>query len=57
MKPLHVLTWAGCCLVLLGATGCKSSDKPRVAFITNNDASFWTIAEAGAKKAADDIGV
>ena len=57
MKPLQVLTWVGCCLVLIGATGCKGSDKPRVAFITNNDASFWTIAEAGAKKAADETGV
>ena len=57
MKPLQVLTWVGCCLVLIGATGCKGSDKPRVAFITNNPESFWTIAEAGAKKAADESGV
>jgi ribose transport system substrate-binding protein len=57
MKPLHILSWAGCCLVLIGATGCKGSDKLRVAFITNNPDPFWTIAEAGAKKAADEAGV
>ncbi len=57
MKPLQVLTWVGCCLVLIGATGCRGSDKPRVAFITNNPDPFWTIAEAGAKKAADESGV
>jgi ribose transport system substrate-binding protein len=58
MKPLPLLSWAGCCLVLLGAAGCnKGPAKPRVAFITNNPESFWTIAEAGAKKAASETGV
>ena len=57
MKPLQVLCWVGCCLALIGAIGCKGSDKPRVAFITNNPESFWTIAEAGAKKAEAEFGV
>ena len=58
MKSLLLLSWVGCCLALIGAVGCnKNTGKTRVAFITNNDASFWTIAEAGAKKAADEVGV
>lgn len=36
-----------------GDTGSGgSSGRPRVAFVTNGPASFWTIAEAGAKAAA-----
>ena len=33
--------------------GTPDSGKPKVAFISNNPESFWTIAEAGANKAAD----
>ena len=58
MNPLQVLCWVGCCLALIGAAGCnKGPSKPRVAFITNNPESFWTIAEAGAKKAEAEFGV
>ena len=58
MKPLQVFCWVGCCLTLIGAAGCnKGPNKPRVAFITNNPESFWTIAEAGAKKAEAEFGV
>ena len=32
-------------------------EKPTVAFVTNGIASFWLIAEAGAKKAAQDFNV
>ncbi len=31
--------------------------KPRVAFVTNGVASFWTVAQTGAEKAAADLGV
>jgi ribose transport system substrate-binding protein len=43
------------------AVGCGepggSSGKPRYAFVTNGVADFWTIAEAGARQAAGDLGV
>jgi len=38
-----------------GATG--GGGKARYAFITNGVAEFWTIAEAGAKQAGQDLGV
>jgi ribose transport system substrate-binding protein len=48
-----------CFLVLFALSGCRdgSGNVPRYAFITNGVAEFWTIAEAGAKKAGDDLGV
>ena len=50
-------------LVLLGTSlfsGCKareSSSAPRLAFITNGVASFWTIAKFGAEAAGQQLGV
>lgn len=46
-------------LALLLALGCRESrtSKPRFAFVTNGVASFWLIAAAGAKAAADESGV
>ena len=43
----------------LTASGDKSSTngKPEFAFITNGVADFWEHAQAGAEKAADDLGV
>src|SRR5262245_38451394 len=35
----------------------RDSGKIKVAFVSNNPEDFWTIAEAGAKKAADEQGV
>jgi ribose transport system substrate-binding protein len=53
MKPLH---WIGVAALLL--TGCGDTDKrPAVAFVSNNPEDFWNIAEAGAKKAADEFDV
>ncbi|PAW64456.1 MAG: sugar ABC transporter substrate-binding protein [Verrucomicrobiia bacterium Tous-C2TDCM] len=52
--------------ILALLTGCGESgtngaagvgDKARYAFITNGVAEFWTIAEAGAKQAGQDLGV
>jgi ribose transport system substrate-binding protein len=44
----------GCCLA-----GCEASlsGRPQVAFVSNNPAEFWSIAHAGAKKAALDYDV
>jgi ribose transport system substrate-binding protein len=67
MKPLRLL--AGLALVLL--SGCQPENKPtssekgannppgsrpRVAFVTNNPEAFWTIAEAGCRKAEKEVG-
>ncbi|MFM1769696.1 MAG: D-ribose-binding periplasmic protein precursor [Verrucomicrobiota bacterium] len=49
-------------LALLGLGGCGKSDsgasgkKPRIAFISNGVAAFWTIAEAGVKAAGEKYG-
>lgn len=57
MKSLHNLAWACALLALISLLGCKSSSKPRVAFVSNNPESFWTIAQAGAKKAEAEFDV
>jgi ribose transport system substrate-binding protein len=53
MKPLHVLGSLAAFLTLALLAGCSAgTGQPKVAFVTNNPESFWTIAEAGATKAA-----
>ena len=55
--------FAGLGLVFLAATalpGCgrsssTSPSKIKVGFVTNNPHEFWTIAEAGTKKAGDEL--
>ncbi len=37
--------------------GAGESDRPKVAFVSNNAAEFWTICEAGARKAAEETKV
>ncbi|MGI9516281.1 MAG: sugar-binding protein [Pirellulaceae bacterium] len=41
-----------------GETGAggQGTKRPRVAFVTNGIANFWTIAETGAEKAGEDFG-
>ena len=58
MKSLRVagVVAAGLALALLPACQ-QDSGKPKVAFVTNNPESFWTIAEAGADKAAAEADV
>ena len=53
MKSLCALGWLAAGLLLASLPACqKGSGKPRVAFVTNNPAAgFWTIAEAGCRKA------
>jgi ribose transport system substrate-binding protein len=43
--------------LVLSLSACGGSGKPRVAFVSNNSASFWTIAEAGCRKAEPEFGV
>jgi ribose transport system substrate-binding protein len=57
MKPLHCLVWAAAALALVTPVGCKSDNRPRVAFVSNNAESFWNIAEIGANKAAAEFDV
>src|SRR5262245_35900999 len=40
-----------------GGPSRSASDKPRVAFISNNDYEFWRIAQRGTEKAAGECGV
>jgi ribose transport system substrate-binding protein len=62
MKKLSLLA-SVTILTLVGAlssSGCKareSSSGPRLAFITNGVASFWTIAKYGAEAAGQQLGV
>lgn len=58
MRVSKFLTVAVCGALLAFSAGCKrSASKTKVAFVSNNPESFWVIAEAGAKKAADEAGV
>jgi ribose transport system substrate-binding protein len=43
--------------LLLFGCGPKGPKLPKVAFVTNNSDPFWNLAEAGAKKAAEENGV
>jgi ribose transport system substrate-binding protein len=53
MKSLRVLGWLTAGLFLAVSAGCQRGPvKTKVAFVTNNPESFWSIAEAGATKAA-----
>src|SRR5262245_13060507 len=40
-----------------GGSGGSAGAKPRVAFVSNNPATFWTIVEAGCRKAEGETGV
>jgi len=58
MKSLRVVGFLTAALALGLLPACQqNSSKPKVAFISNNPESFWTIAEAGANKAAADANV
>ena len=53
MKSLPVLGWLTAGMFLAVSAGCQRGPaKTKVAFVTNNPESFWSIAEAGTKKAA-----
>lgn len=59
MKWLRVLGFLGMGVALALLPACKgyASDKPKVAFVSNNADTFWTIAEAGCRKGESDFGV
>jgi len=53
MRSLRVLGCLTAGLLLAASAGCqRGSAKIKVAFVSNNNDSFWSIAEAGTKKAA-----
>lgn len=57
----RVALFAACGLAALAVLACNrsrdASSKPRIAFVTNCVAPFWTIAEAGVAKAREQFGV
>jgi ribose transport system substrate-binding protein len=59
MYPLRCIAYWLPLALLLPLTGCSggSSGKPQVAFVSNNKADFWTIAEAGCRKAEKEVDV
>ena len=58
MNPLRACALLLAALALAGQAGCqKGPAKTKVAFVSNNPESFWTIAEAGTRKAAAEEGV
>src|SRR5262245_23007362 len=61
MKRLGYVGLALTAALLASLPACKTPNagpqKTRVGFVSNNMALFWTIAEAGTKKAADELNV
>jgi ribose transport system substrate-binding protein len=59
MNPLRFSVCLAVLAALGASAGCQQggAGKTRVAFVSNNPHEFWTIAEAGTRKAADEFGV
>jgi ribose transport system substrate-binding protein len=57
MKTLRFAGWLAVAALASVLVGCKGSGKTKIAFVSNNPENFWNIAEAGAKKAAEEEGV
>jgi ribose transport system substrate-binding protein len=57
MKPLRTALWVASLALLALLPACKTSTKPKVGFVSNNPDPFWSICEAGARKAATETGV
>lgn len=59
MRSLRGLGWMAIAVWLAFLPACQQSNsgKPKVAFVTNNAEPFWTIAEAGCKKAEKEFNV
>jgi ribose transport system substrate-binding protein len=60
MRSLRLFGLLTCALAVVSLSGCgrsTSTQRPRIAFVSNNTEDFWTIAEAGTKKAGEDLGV
>lgn len=56
-RSLVIAAGAGLAALFLSACQEQGSTAKRYAFITNGVAEFWTIAEAGASKAGEDLSV
>jgi ribose transport system substrate-binding protein len=58
MKSLPILGWVSASLLLAVTAGCQQGPaRTKVAFVTNNPETFWTIAEKGCAKAEKEFGV
>ncbi|HTU22519.1 MAG TPA: sugar-binding protein [Gemmataceae bacterium] len=58
MKSLPLLGWLAAGLLLAVTTGCQQGPaRTKVAFVTNNPETFWTIAEKGCTKAEKEFDV
>ena len=58
MKTLPLLGWLTAGLLLAMTTGCQQGPaRTRVAFVSNNPETFWTIAEKGCAKGEAEFGV
>jgi ribose transport system substrate-binding protein len=58
MSLSRVVKWFAVALALVSLPACSGGPKKaKVAFVSNNPADFWNIAEAGCKKAAEEEGV
>jgi ribose transport system substrate-binding protein len=58
MKSLPVLGWLATGLLLTATVGCQQGPaRTKVAFVSNNPETFWTIAEKGCAKAEQEFGV
>jgi ribose transport system substrate-binding protein len=60
MRANSAVRFALVCLLLVlcvvGCTASQSKKQTKLAFVTNNAATFWTIARAGCQDAAKDLG-
>lgn len=54
---IALVLMAGFCLAAVPACGGGSASRPKIGIVTNVTAEFWSIAEAGARKAGNDFGV
>ena len=58
MKSLRTLGWLAAGLLLAAVPACQQGTaRPKVAFVSNNPETFWTIAEKGCAKADKEFGV
>src|SRR6516162_7724194 len=58
MKPLRLLGLVAVVALAAGVPAYTMANraKPKVAFVSNNAFDFWTIAEAGCRKAEAELG-
>ncbi len=62
MRTRRLIALLGCVLAALAASACgrdssREATRVKVAFVSNNPEDFWTIAEAGTRKAGEELGV